>query len=76
MISAPVTPNVVRHLEPDDEYAQVQFLGTFPEGVGALGLVEAALLRIVVRRVVHVRAFAFSHLAAGCCVVFVGFDTL
>jgi len=54
------TPNVVRHFESDDENAQMQFSGTFAEGVSAHEFVKSPFGRVIVRRVVFVCPFTFS----------------
>ncbi len=62
VVAAALAPDVVGHLEADDEDAQVELAGPLAQGVRALGLVEAALARVVVRRVVHVSSLALTHL--------------
>ena len=59
--SATLAPDIVGHLKADDEDAQVDLAGAFAEGVGALPLVEAAFVGVIVGRVPLVHAFTFSH---------------
>lgn len=62
VVAAALAPDVVRHLKPDDEDAQMQLPGPLAQGVSAQKLVKAAHLRVIVWRVVLVLAFAFTHL--------------
>ena len=60
MVAASVAPDVVGHLKPDDQDAQVDLLGTLAQRVRALELVEPSLGRVIVGRVVLVDAFTFT----------------
>ena len=61
VIAAPLAPDVVGHLKPDDQDAQVKLLRSFPQSVGPQEFIQAALLRVVIRGVVLVLALAFAH---------------
>lgn len=60
VVAAAVAPDVVGHLKPNDEDAQVQLAGPLAQGVRALPFVEAAPRRVIVGRVVLVDALTFS----------------
>lgn len=63
--AASLAPDVVGHLESDDQYALVEFACALSKRMRAVVAVQRAmLLRIEVRRVVLVLAFAF---ALFCC---------
>jgi hypothetical protein len=60
MVATPLTPNIIRHFEPNNEDAQVELTGPFPQGVSPHELVESSLLRVIVRGVVFVRSFTLT----------------
>lgn len=62
VIPASVTPNVEWHFKSDDKYTHTNFFSTFPEGMGSQELVKATFPGIIVRRVVMIGTFTFSHL--------------
>lgn len=64
VIFTSLTPDVIRHLKPDDEYAHVQFPSSLSQSVSAKELVEPSCFGIIIRRVVLVGTFSFAHL--GC----------
>lgn len=62
VIPASVTPNVEWHFKSDDKYTHTNFSSTFPEGMGSQELVKATFPGVIVRRVVMIGTFTFSHL--------------
>ena len=63
MLSAALAPDVVGHLEANDEDAHVQLVGALPEGVRAMICVQRRmLLRVEVGRVILVCSLSFTHL--------------
>lgn len=62
MIVTSFAPNIIRHLKTNDENAQVNFAGSFTQGMGAQKPVKASFLGIIVWWIVVVLSFAFSHL--------------
>ena len=61
VVVAAVTPDVVGHLKTDDDDAEVDFAGSFSKGMGAQEFVEPPGFGVIVRGVVLVGAFAFTH---------------
>lgn len=61
VIAASLAPDVVGHLEPDDQDAKVKLASSFSQGMGPQELVKSTLLGVIVRRVVLVLALAFTH---------------
>lgn len=64
VIFTSLTPDVIWHLKPDDEYAHVQFPSSLSQSMSAKELVEPSCFGIIIRRVVLVGTFSFAHL--GC----------
>lgn len=64
VIFTSLTPDVIRHFKPDDEYAHVQLPSSFSKSVSAKELVEPSCFGIIVRRVVLVGTFPFTHLGS------------
>ena len=63
VLSAALAPDVVGHLEANDEDAHVQLVGALPEGVRAMICVQRCmLLRVEVGRVILVCSLSFTHL--------------
>jgi hypothetical protein len=61
VIAAPLAPYVERHLKSDDQDAHVQLPGSLAQRMNSHKFIEPANLGIVVRRVVLVLTFAFTH---------------
>jgi hypothetical protein len=62
MIPASITPNVEWHFKTNDKYTHADFFSTFPEGMGSQELVKATFPGVIVRWVVVIGTFTFSHL--------------
>nr|CAD7257400.1 unnamed protein product [Timema shepardi] len=66
MIPTPITPDIVGHLESNDEDSKVQFSGPFSKSMCPQELVQPPFGRVVIRGIVVVGSFPFTHLAADC----------
>lgn len=66
VVAAAVAPDVVRHLESDDDDAHVDLARPFAKGVRALPFVEAPRPGVVIGGVVLVLTLTLSHLEV-CC---------
>lgn len=70
VIAASVAPDVEGHLEANDKDAHVEFAGTLAQSVRALKFVYSPEFGIVIRGIVEVLAFAFTHFAGKKTVCF------
>lgn len=61
VVVAAVAPDVVRHLKADDEDTHVQLPGSFAQSMGSEEFVQPPHFGIIVRGVVQVLAFPFTH---------------
>ena len=63
MFLASITPDVVRHLKPDDEDASVKFPSSFSESMNSVVTIEGSMfLGVKVWRIIEVLTLPLSHI--------------
>lgn len=69
IVVASFAPYIVWHFKPDNYYSLVDLSGSFSEGVCPQEFIEPPDFRIVVRGVVFIRSFSFTHFVPDAIIV-------